>query len=90
MIKNITRDHILKAISKIDNEVIPANRRSTKYNLVFNNKTYPPKYVISIANIFVKGKELQSSKFNGGSETNNYLISLGFDIQTSIKGGNND
>ncbi|MHA1918482.1 MAG: hypothetical protein ACTSWX_01955, partial [Promethearchaeota archaeon] len=41
---------------------------------------YPPKYVISLANKFVNGKELSPSLFNGGKESNDYLSKLGFRI----------
>lgn len=33
-------------------------KKSTKYLVVYDNCTYPPMYVISIANLFVNGVEL--------------------------------
>lgn len=79
--KNITKENVLKAISEIDINGIPSNRKSTKYHLIFNDKFYPPKYVLSIANKHVNGKELEPNEFGGGDETNNFLINLGFKIQ---------
>jgi hypothetical protein len=81
--KNISREHILKAMQQIDNSTprIPSEREATKYYLFHNDKTYPPKYVISIANKFANGRELDPHSFNGGGETNRVLERLKFQIQ---------
>ncbi|MGG1639534.1 HNH endonuclease [Paenibacillus sp. NRS-1760] len=78
--KNINREHIVKAIRYIDEHGVPSKNESTKYNLHFNNKTYPPKYVVSKANIYANGRELDVSDFSGGVETNSVLQGLGFEI----------
>jgi len=78
---NITREHVINALEEIDASTIPASRESTKFALVFEGRRYPPKYVISLANKFVKGEELKPSAFGGGQETNNFLKRLGFDIK---------
>jgi len=78
--KNINKDHIIRAIQKIDIERVPERRESTRFNLVYEGKNYPPKYVISIANIFANGEEYSPSKFSGGDETNRFLKGLGFRI----------
>ncbi len=55
----INEDHILKALKEIKAmREIPVRRKSTKYFLHHDNFDYPPKYVISIANKFAKGEEL--------------------------------
>ena len=77
---NVEREHIIEAVRKIDSKGVPASRRSKKFFLEFEGKRYPPKYVISLANKFANGAELDSSKFNGGQETNGFLRRLGFDI----------
>lgn len=77
---NITKEHILKAINYIDKNGVPGDRESTGYNLIFNGKSYPPKYIISIANKFANNTELNPSLFSGGAETNNFLISYGFNV----------
>ncbi|WP_274482687.1 HNH endonuclease [Paenibacillus polymyxa] len=78
--KNIHREHIVKAIRYIDEHGVPSKNESTKYNLHFNNKMYPPKYVVSKANIYANGRELDVSGFSGGDETNSVLQGLGFEI----------
>lgn len=77
---NIEREHIIKAIREIDSSGIPPGRKSRSFFLTFDGKRYPPKYVVSSANKFANGEELNSSRFNGGQETNNFLKRLGFDI----------
>jgi 5-methylcytosine-specific restriction enzyme B len=67
--KNISKEHLLKAISKIDEEGIPKDGDSQYYDVVYNGKKYPPKVVVSYANIFANGKELDRNSFSGGLET---------------------
>ena len=79
---NINKDHLLKAIKKIDLEGIPSGSDSKYYDLVYNNNFYPPKLVVSFANIFANGVELDRSSFEGGLKTpcfnllekNNFII----------------
>lgn len=78
--ENITKTHIIKAIERIDEEGVPPNRKSKKYLLEYNGKYYPPKYVISLANKYANGRELEPSEFNGGKETNSFLRVRGFTI----------
>jgi copper chaperone CopZ len=78
---SITHGHVIKALEEIDANTIPQGRESTKFVLVFNGRRYPPKYVISLANKFINGEELNPSEFSGGQETNNFLKRLGFDIE---------
>jgi 5-methylcytosine-specific restriction protein B len=81
--KNITKKHLLKAISKIDNEGIPKDGDSQYYDVVYNGKKYPPKIIVSYANIFSNGKELDRNSFSGGLETQCFklLEENGFIIQ---------
>ncbi|MCD1293520.1 hypothetical protein CUJ83_00730 [Methanocella sp. CWC-04] len=78
--KNIIKENILESIKTIDKNGIPDDRRSKRYDLLFKGKKYPPKYIISLANVFANGKELDSCEFNGGKESNRFLIKLGFNI----------
>ncbi|SNS86611.1 EVE domain-containing protein [Bacillus sp. OK838] len=78
--KNINNEHVIEAIHKIDSEGVPERRSSTRFKLSFEGKFYPPKYVITIANIFANGEEYSPSLFSGGDETNEFLKSLGFRI----------
>lgn len=78
----ITRVNIISAIKEIDRYRydIPPRRNSKRYDLLFEGKRYPPKYVISIAYKYATGEELMPYEFNGGYETNSFLESKGFQI----------
>ena len=71
---NITNEHILKAIEKIDQEGIPNDGQSQYYDLFFNNKRYPPKLVVSYANIFANGDPLDRNIFRGGRGTDSFNL----------------
>lgn len=77
--KNITIEHLQKAISEIIVENIPAQRLAQHYSLIENGKTLPVKYVISIANKFANGIELSSDAFNA-VEAKNFLIKKNFNV----------
>ena len=79
--ENITKDSISKALKKIDKEGVPAQRQSTKYLLIQDNKQYPTKYVISLANFFENGDQLKPDLFSGGDMTNSFLQKRGFVIK---------
>lgn len=79
--KNIKKDDIINAIKEVDLKGIPSNRESTKYKLIYNYRAYPPKYLISIANKYVNGHGLKPYEFGGGTESNKFLINLGFEIK---------
>jgi hypothetical protein len=67
--QNIDRKVILAAIQNIDENGIPKARLSRTYNLKYNGKLYPPKYLISVANKIINGNELEPFAFGGGAET---------------------
>lgn len=83
--KLVKHEHVLMALSEIDKNKVPTRRQSKKYDLHYDGKIYPPKYVLSIATKFATGKELEASEFSGGDETTNFLISLGFEIREGSK-----
>ena len=78
--KNIRKEHVIKAIDKIRRVGFPKNRSSRKYSLKHNDRYYPPKYVISLANNYINDRMLEPSEFGGGRETNGFLQRLGFEI----------
>jgi 5-methylcytosine-specific restriction protein B len=80
--KNITREHLLKAISKIDTEGIPKDGDSQYYDVVYNGKKYPPKVIVSYANIFANGNEINRNSFKGGLDTECFVLlqNNGFEI----------
>jgi hypothetical protein len=79
----IDKENILSAIKEIDTNGVPAGRQSSTYDLIHNGKPYPPKFVISIANRFATGEELDHNTFEGGIGTPAFklLESQGFKIQ---------
>ena len=82
--KNIGKEHLIQAIEKIEHEGIPLNGESSYYDVVFNKKFYPPKLIVSIANLFANGQELDRNTFDGGLNTPcfNLLEKNGFEIVT--------
>jgi energy-coupling factor transporter ATP-binding protein EcfA2 len=66
---NISKDHLLKAINKIDNEGIPKGADSQYYDVLFSDKLYPPKLIVSYANFFANGVNLDRDSFAGGLNT---------------------
>ncbi|MFT7158013.1 MAG: hypothetical protein ACI8Q1_003039, partial [Parvicella sp.] len=67
--QNITREDLLQAIDRIDKESIPTNAHSSTYDVIHEGKPYPPKLVVSWANAFANGEELDRNSFNGGKDT---------------------
>ncbi len=81
---NITKDHIEKALNEVDQSSIPRRRWSYQYFLEHKGQRLPPKYIISIANKYANGVELDSEGFNA-IEAKNYLIKLGYLISENKK-----
>lgn len=73
----ITKDHILKAIEKIENEAIVLIP-PTRWNVEINNKKYPPKEVMRYAHQQMNGQKVW--EYGGGKETNKYLAKFDFPI----------
>jgi len=71
---NITKEHLLKAISKIDEEGIPKDGDSQYYDVIFNGEKYPPKMIVSYANLFANGEILDRNSFEGGIGTKCFKI----------------
>ena len=62
--KNISREHIIKAIKQIKKVGIPSGRSSRKFLLEYKGKSYPPKYIICFANKYANGIELAPQEFS--------------------------
>jgi 5-methylcytosine-specific restriction protein B len=79
---NITKEHLEKAIEELDQKGIRKGRHSSTYDLVHKLKSYPPKLVISIANRYANGVELDPSTFEGGKGTPSFqlLSKQGFEV----------
>ena len=78
----ITREHVLSAIEEVDKNGVRVGRHSSTYDLLHNEKKYPPKYLISLAAKYVTGKELAPEEFSGGIDTEAFKVleNLGFTI----------
>ena len=72
--QNITKERIIKTINSITN--IPAKYQSTEYDLLYENKTYPIKYVLTLAGA--------TGDFNSTS-AKTFLQSLGFTVVSKSK-----
>ena len=81
---NIKPKHIVQAINKIEKEGIPPQAHSSSYDVLYNGKRYPPKLVLSYANIFANGVVLDRNEFEGGLNTPCFKIlkNNGFEIVT--------
>lgn len=88
---NITKEHIEKAIKEINRDGIRKGRQSSTYDMIYKGKSYPPKLVISIANRYANGVELDPNKFSGGKGTPafNLLEKEGFAISEKRANSNN-
>lgn len=100
---NIKKEHLLKAIQKIDKDGIPLNAHSSTYDVSYNGNLYPPKLVVSWANIYINNEELTRSDFSGGKDTECFMLlkKEGFEVirkannsywflGASFEGGNDD
>lgn len=81
-IPKFPEEFVQKAIQYIDENGVPEQNRSTKYELIMEDgKKYPPKYVIAVAAKLATGKEVQFNDFNaveakGYFETRGYMIDI--------------
>jgi hypothetical protein len=76
----ITREHVLAAIQRIEADGVPPGRQSQKFYVRYEGKLYPPKLLVSFACEAALGRVLPSGLFSGGAETNGFLQRLGFDV----------
>lgn len=75
----ITRESIFEAVAKIEKEKISLNH-SIRYDVIINDKRYPPKEIIRISYKIATGQE--AGLIYGGDNVNIILINLGFRIFT--------
>jgi len=71
---NITKDHLLKAIEKINIEGVPENAQSLYYDVLYNGVKYPPKLVVSYANLYANGEILDRGSFEGGPKKPSFIL----------------
>lgn len=75
--KEIKKEHVLKAISKIEEQKINL-KPSTRWSVEINEKKYPPKEVMRYAHEEMNGEKIW--EYGGGEATNSFLIKMGFAI----------
>lgn len=78
--KNVTKEQVLAAINHIDKSQTSLNP-STRYDLVYNGKKYPPKDVVRTAATLAGIADLNQYRIAGGPYTNEPLTEMGFVIQ---------
>lgn len=80
-IPKIKEHDIIAALKYIDENGVPSQNQSTKYELVAEDgKKYPPKYVIAVARHLATGEEIVTSDFNA-VEAKSFLQGQGFTIE---------
>lgn len=81
-IPKVKEKDIVEALKYIDEKGVPAQNKSTKFELLTENgRKYPPKYVIAVADHIANGAIISTDSFNA-VEAKNYLQSLGFIIES--------
>jgi hypothetical protein len=79
--KNIKKEHVLKAIIKIQHDGLPIRSKPRKFAVKYERLELPCKLLISWANIFANGEELDLNPNNFQTDmAKEYLAMLGFEI----------
>jgi hypothetical protein len=76
-VEKITKADVLNAVEKIEREGLSLEP-STKYDVIIQGKSYPPKEIMRYANLLANGKN--EWEYSGGEPTNKFLREFGFDI----------
>ena len=81
-----TREEIIDAIKKIDiDPKLRLGRHSSTYDLVYDNKNYPPILVLSVANELKNSKELTLSDFGNNIDIPfKILRGNGFEVRSKV------
>lgn len=74
----ITKEHILQAFLELDKNQRTLSK-STRFDVAYNNKLYPPKEVMRQAHLLAAGE--YRWEFPGGEPTNKYLKNFDFEIK---------
>ncbi len=78
----ITREDVIEAIRAIDGGETAGFGESTTYDLLHEERRYPPKMVLGLAAKRILGRVLKHTEFTGGEESKCFRVlrSLGFQI----------
>ena len=63
-IPTLSYQNILDALKYIDDNGVPFRNQCIRYELVYNDKKYPPVYVIAVANYLATGQDISTNAFN--------------------------
>ncbi|MCB0738669.1 MAG: hypothetical protein KDC92_14230 [Bacteroidetes bacterium] len=78
---NIQREHIFQAMLKIKQDGVPPRREPREWALEYEGEIYPCKLLISWANIYANGEELDPNPNNFTTyDAQDYLIEKHFTI----------
>jgi len=82
LFKKVTKEHVIEAIKRIDNNGLEGFTDSKYYDLLYENKRFPPKPIMALAEEIASGKKVSTTDFQGGIGTKafNKLKSFGFEI----------
>lgn len=81
-VPKLSKQDIVNALKFIDEKGVPEHNVSMKYLLVSEDgKTYPPKYVVAVADHLANGTDISTESF-GSEDARNCLERLGFAIET--------
>jgi 5-methylcytosine-specific restriction protein A len=90
--EEISKDHVLEAIKRLNAGYEHQFAESTGYDLLFEGKRYPPKAVVGIASEIVTGRSFSPYDFKGGLESKCFRLlgDLGFEIVPKIVSDDSD
>ncbi len=79
----ITKQHVLHAVAKIESENIPLIP-STRYDVFIDGKPYPPKEIMRYAHEQLDGEKRW--EYSGGPPTFRFLERMGFEVKKKAQG----
>ncbi|EYE87152.1 hypothetical protein Q428_14955 [Fervidicella metallireducens AeB] len=87
--KNVTREHVIKAIEIFlsENSYFPQPKNTF---LIYNGNKLPAKHIRGIAYKVAFGKEISKNDYTGGIETVRFFEKLGFEVLYTGKSENDD
>jgi hypothetical protein len=82
----IQREHILQAIKLFDDGHTHTFADSTKFDLAYNGRSYPPKAIIGLAGVPLYGEPLKPDDFTGGAGSKCFrvLSREGFEVVPKV------
>ena len=78
----ITKKDVLNAINSVDTNGLQGHPNSSTYDVLYNEKRYPPKAILAIASELVDGQRVDTKTFSGGYKEKSFkdLWRFGFTI----------